>query len=203
MDTVSKLMAQSYKDWNPGAFRTFAHAFQLPQDKTVKDLSRGMGMKLSLACALAHNPDLLVLDEATAGLDPVAGAEALDTLRLYMGHEGRGILRMSSHITSDLEKIADYIVCIDAGRHRVPRWRRTSSPMWPAWRSAARPSSTPSWTASFFPRGGMRYERRYRRHRPSSFPSRQASRSEVPPHRIGAGRHRNVHARFMLKGEAR
>ena len=115
VDTVSKLMAQSYKDWNPGAFRTFAHAFQLPQDKTVKELSRGMGMKLSLACALAHNPDLLVLDEATAGLDPMAREEALDTLRLYMGHEGRGIL-MSSHITSDLEKIADYIVCIDAGR---------------------------------------------------------------------------------------
>ena len=74
----------------------------------MKDLSRGMGMKLSLACALAHNPDLLVLDEATAGLDPMAREEALDTLRLYMGHEGRGIL-MSSHITSDLEKIADYI----------------------------------------------------------------------------------------------
>lgn len=113
--TVSKLMAQSYKDWNPGAFRAFAHAFQLPEDKTVKDLSRGMGMKLSLACALAHNPDLLVLDEATAGLDPMAREEALDTLRLYMNNEHRGIL-MSSHITSDLEKIADYIVCIDKGR---------------------------------------------------------------------------------------
>ena len=100
--TVSKLMAQSYKDWNPGAFRAFAHAFQLPEDKTVKDLSRGMGMKQSLACALAHNPDLLVLDAATAGLDPMAREEALDSLRLYMNNEHRGIL-LSSHITRDLE----------------------------------------------------------------------------------------------------
>ena len=115
VDMVGKLMDQCYKNWNPGAFRTFAHAFQLPLDKTVKELSRGMGMKLSLACALAHNPDLLVLDEATAGLDPMAREEALDTLRLFMNDERRGIL-MSSHITSDLEKIADYIVCIDRGR---------------------------------------------------------------------------------------
>ena len=81
----------------------------------MKDLSRGMSMKLSLACALAHDPDLLILDEATAGLDPLAREEALDILRGYMRDERHGIL-MSSHITSDLEKIADYIVCIDAGR---------------------------------------------------------------------------------------
>ncbi|MFR1639381.1 MAG: hypothetical protein ACLSVD_09540 [Eggerthellaceae bacterium] len=74
-----------------------------------------MSMKLSLACALAHDPDLLILDEATAGLDPLAREEALDILRGYMRDERHGIL-MSSHITSDLEKIADYIVCIDAGR---------------------------------------------------------------------------------------
>lgn len=113
--TVGKLMAQCYKNWNPGAFRSFARTLQLPEEKTVKDLSRGMGMKLSLACALAHDPDLLILDEATAGLDPMAREEALDTLRLFMNEDRRGIL-MSSHITSDLEKIADYIVCIDEGR---------------------------------------------------------------------------------------
>ena len=112
--TVGKLMAQCYENWNPGSFRSFARTFQLPEDKAVKDLSRGMGMKLSLACALAHDPDLLILDEATAGLDPMAREEALDTLRMFMNEDGRGIL-MSSHITSDLEKIADYIVCIDEG----------------------------------------------------------------------------------------
>ena len=72
VETVGKLMAQCYRSWNSAAFHTFAKAFELPLDKTVKDLSRGMGMKLSLICALSHNPDLLVLDEATAGLDPLA-----------------------------------------------------------------------------------------------------------------------------------
>ena len=114
VNTVGKLMKQCYKGWNPGAFRTFVQQLGLPADKTVKDLSRGMGMKLSLACALAHDPDLLILDEATAGLDPMAREEALDTLRLFMG-EHRGIL-MSSHITSDLEKIADYIAFIHKGK---------------------------------------------------------------------------------------
>lgn len=113
--TVGKLMSQCYRDWNSAAFNTFLKAFELPREKTVKDLSRGMGMKLSLICALAHNPELLILDEATAGLDPLAREQALDALRLFMNDENHGIL-MSSHITSDLEKIADYIVCIDAGR---------------------------------------------------------------------------------------
>ena len=72
-------------------------------------------MDLSLACGLAHDPARRILDEATAGLDPLAREEALDILRGYMRDERHGIL-MSSHITSDLEKIADYIVCIDAGR---------------------------------------------------------------------------------------
>lgn len=113
--TAGRLMATVYKHWNPTAFDRFLKEFDLQPGKTVKDLSRGMGMKLSLACALSHDPELLVLDEATAGLDPIARDEALDALRAFMADEGRGIL-MSSHITSDLEKIADYIVCIDDGR---------------------------------------------------------------------------------------
>lgn len=74
-----------------------------------------MGMKLSLACALSRRAQLLVLDEATAGLDPMAREEVLDILRDFVGEPGRGIL-MSSHITSDLERIADRIVCIDEGK---------------------------------------------------------------------------------------
>lgn len=112
---VGKLMAASYRAWDSAAFRTRIKQFDLPPDRTVKDLSRGMSMKLSLACALSHGADLLILDEATAGLDPMARDEALDTLRTFMNDEYHGIL-MSSHITSDLEKIADYIVCIDEGR---------------------------------------------------------------------------------------
>ncbi|HIY84708.1 MAG TPA: ABC transporter ATP-binding protein [Candidatus Rubneribacter avistercoris] len=112
---VGALMSCSYDAWSPADFEQRLAQFELPKDRAVKDLSRGMGMKLSLACALSHNPDLLILDEATAGLDPLARDEALDILRAYMRDERHGIL-MSSHITSDLEKIADYVVCIDAGR---------------------------------------------------------------------------------------
>ena len=199
VDTVSKLMAQSYKDWNPGAFRTFAHAFQLPQDKTVKDLSRGMGMKLSLACALAHNPDLLVLDEATAGLDPMAREEALDTLRLYMDCESRGIL-MSSHITSDLEKIADYIVCIDAGRivFSVEKDVITDLAGVAQCRAAELDAIADS---GFFPRGGMRYERNTygitvlvpdRQSFAARFPQIVLERADI-----------ETYMSLMLKGEAR
>ncbi len=72
-------------------------------------------MKLTLAFALAHGPELLVLDEATAGLDPMARDEVLDILRAFMNQPTHGIL-LSTHITSDLEKIADRVTCIDEGR---------------------------------------------------------------------------------------
>ena len=113
--TAGVLMRASYPSWDQRCFDGLLARFALDPAKKIKDLSRGMGMKLQLACALAHDPDLLILDEATAGLDPLAREEALDILRGYMRDERHGIL-MSSHITSDLEKIADYIVCIDAGR---------------------------------------------------------------------------------------
>ena len=83
----------------------------LPEHLKIAD----MGMKLSLACALSHRARLLILDEATAGLDPMARDEILDELRSFVAEPGHAIL-MSSHITSDLERIADRIVCIDAGR---------------------------------------------------------------------------------------
>ncbi len=113
--SVGDLMSYAYKAWDQADFEGNLKRFGLDASKTVKDLSRGMGMKLSLICALAHRPDLLILDEATAGLDPMAREEVLDILRAYQEDESHGIL-MSSHITSDLEKIADYIVCIDKGR---------------------------------------------------------------------------------------
>ena len=112
---IARMMAAAYEDWDQDLFEELLEEFGLPVDRKVKDLSRGMGMKLMLAVALSHDADLLILDEATAGLDPLARNEILDILRRFMETEGRGIL-MSSHITSDLEKIADYIVCIDAGR---------------------------------------------------------------------------------------
>lgn len=117
---IEKVMRSAYTSWDSVLFNDYLSRFDLPAKKEVKGLSRGMGMKLSLAVALAHKPRLLVLDEATAGLDPLAREDVLGILRDYMTEaeeQGRecGIL-MSSHITTDLERIADTIVCIDGGK---------------------------------------------------------------------------------------
>lgn len=105
----------AYATWDAALFDRLLNTFGLAPKKKVSELSRGMGMKLTLAFALAHHPELLVLDEATAGLDPMARDEVLDILRDFMATGERGIL-MSTHITSDLEKIADTVACIDGGR---------------------------------------------------------------------------------------
>lgn len=112
---VGRIYASAFASWDAHRFSQLTRDLGLNPKKAVKDLSRGMGMKLSLACALAHNPQVLILDEATAGLDPMARDEALERLRDFVAQPGHAIL-MSSHITSDLERIADRIVCIDAGR---------------------------------------------------------------------------------------
>ena len=114
MRDVATLGRAAYPAWDSACFTRLCTEFGLAPKKPVKELSRGMGMKLTLAFALSHHPDLLILDEATAGLDPIARDEILDILRSFMTEEGHGIL-MSSHITTDLEKIADEIICIDNG----------------------------------------------------------------------------------------
>lgn len=116
LSDIAAIGKASYTTWDALSFKQLMQDFGLANTKDVKSLSRGMGMKLQLAFALAHHPILLILDEATAGLDPLARDEVLDLLREFMNEEHRGIL-LSSHITSDLEKIADYIVCIDKGKH--------------------------------------------------------------------------------------
>ncbi|WP_204559562.1 ABC transporter ATP-binding protein [Collinsella tanakaei] len=112
---VGHVHALAYSTWSQHIFNRLTRAFALDPAKQVKDLSRGMGMKLSLACALSHGARLLILDEATAGLDPMARDEVLDLLRGFVEAPGHAVL-MSSHITSDLEKIADRVVCIEDGR---------------------------------------------------------------------------------------
>ena len=89
--------------------------FALPRGKKIKDFSRGMRQKFALAVALSHGADVLVLDEPTAGLDPVARDEILDILYDFMQDERRSVL-ISSHIVSDLEKLCDYIAFIHRGR---------------------------------------------------------------------------------------
>ncbi len=116
LSDIAAIGKAAYTTWDSKYFKELLHTFEIHTAKSIKSLSRGMGMKLQLAFALAHRPELLILDEATAGLDPLARDEVLELLRDYMSEEHRGIL-ISSHITSDLEKIADYVVCIDRGKH--------------------------------------------------------------------------------------
>lgn len=101
--------------WDNQLFRSYLDKFQLPQGKLIKEFSRGMKMKLSLAAALAHRPRLLLLDEATSGLDPVVRDEILDEFLAFISDEEHSIL-ISSHITSDLEKAADYITYLHRGQ---------------------------------------------------------------------------------------
>lgn len=112
---VGRVLAPAYKNWDQALFRDYLDKFSLPEKKLIKGFSRGMKMKLSLSAALAHRPKLLILDEATAGLDPVVRDEILDEFLGFISDEDHAIL-MSSHITSDLEKVADYIAYIHQGQ---------------------------------------------------------------------------------------
>ena len=111
---VGKVLAPAYKNWDGDLFQSYLDKFGLPEKKLIKEFSRGMKMKLSLSAALAHRPKLLILDEPTAGLDPVVRDEILDEFLGFISDEDHAIL-MSSHITSDLEKVADYIAYIHRG----------------------------------------------------------------------------------------
>ncbi len=112
---VGRILAPVYRNWDPALFRAYLDKFALPGGKLVKEYSRGMKMKLSLAAALAHRPRLLILDEATAGLDPVVRDEILDEFLGFVCDEDHAIL-ISSHIITDLEKVADYITYLHQGR---------------------------------------------------------------------------------------
>ena len=108
------LVAAFYKRWDEGAFRSLAQDFQLPLNRRIKALSRGMKMKFAIALALSHHADLIIMDEPTSGLDPVFRRELLDTLSSLLQDETKTIL-FSTHITSDLEGIADYVTFIRDG----------------------------------------------------------------------------------------
>ena len=112
---VNSVLSHVYKGWDKGLFADYLDKFGLAGTKNIKELSRGMRMKLSLAAALAHKPRLLLLDEATAGLDPVVRDEILDEFLAFVSDEELAIL-ISSHITSDLEKVADYIAYLHQGK---------------------------------------------------------------------------------------
>lgn len=112
---VGKISSAAYKQWDERLYRDYLKRFRLPADKEIKALSKGMRMKLCIAVALSHKPKLLILDEATSGLDPVMRDDMLDVFLEFVQDENHSIL-MSSHITTDLEKVADYITFIHEGK---------------------------------------------------------------------------------------
>ena len=115
LNDVEKAVSMFYKNWNSSIYEKYLKEFNLARDKKVKDLSRGMRMKLMIAVAFSHEAKLLILDEPTSGLDTVARDEFLDILRDYIEDEEKSVI-FSSHITSDIEKIADYITYINNGK---------------------------------------------------------------------------------------
>ena len=112
---VGKIMALSYKNWDQARYEALLKKLSLPEKKPFKDFSRGMKMKLGIAIALSHNAKLLILDEATSGLDPVVRDEVVEMFREFAMDENHAIL-ISSHIVSDLEKLCDYIAFLHKGK---------------------------------------------------------------------------------------
>ncbi|MBQ8834308.1 MAG: ABC transporter ATP-binding protein [Oscillospiraceae bacterium] len=112
---VGKVMAGSYQNWDQARYEALLQKLSLPDKKPFKDFSRGMKMKLGIAIALSHNAKLLILDEATSGLDPVVRDEVVEMFREFTMDESHAIL-ISSHIVSDLEKLCDYIAFLHQGK---------------------------------------------------------------------------------------
>lgn len=112
---LSEVMEGLYTQWDHALFQKYLEKFSLPEKQKIKHYSRGMTMKLAIAAALSHHPQLLILDEATSGLDPVMRDEMLDVFLEFVQEEDHAVL-LSSHITSDMEKIADYITFIQNGK---------------------------------------------------------------------------------------
>lgn len=112
---MKNMIAPLYKQWDNNVFNKYIKHFDLPLDKKIKHLSKGMKMKFSLAIALSHHAELLIMDEPTSGLDPVVRSELLDILSELMKDEDKAVF-FSTHITSDLDKIADYITFINDGQ---------------------------------------------------------------------------------------
>jgi ABC-2 type transport system ATP-binding protein len=112
---IRRIISPFYRTWSNELFYQHLERFELPGEKRIKTFSRGMKTKFSLAMALSHNAELIIMDEPTSGLDPVFRREILDILRELLQDEDKSVL-FSSHITSDLDRIADYITFINKGK---------------------------------------------------------------------------------------
>ena len=112
---INSIMKDIYNEWNENKYINYLKQFNLPINTLLKDYSSGMKMKLKIATAISHNPKLLILDEPTSGLDPVVRNEILDIFRNYIEEDETRSIFISTHITTDLEHISDYIVFIKNG----------------------------------------------------------------------------------------
>lgn len=112
---LNAILKEIYREWNSDIYYGYLDRLTLPSKKKISEFSKGMKMKLQIAAALSHNAKLLIMDEATTGLDPVVRNECLDMFLEYLQDENHTIL-MSSHITTDLEKVADSVTFINKGK---------------------------------------------------------------------------------------
>lgn len=113
---INSIMRDAYKKWDENIYFNLLKQFDLPTNKLIKDFSSGMKMKLKIAVAISHKPKLLILDEPTSGLDPVVRSEILEIFRKYIENDETRSILLSTHITTDLEHISDYIVFIEKGK---------------------------------------------------------------------------------------
>lgn len=112
---INKVMKNVYKNWDEAVYYEYLKKLNIEERKMFKDYSRGMKMKLGIIVAMSHNAKLLILDEATSGLDPVVRDEVVDMFSEFTRDESHSVL-ISSHIVSDLEKICDYIAFLLKGK---------------------------------------------------------------------------------------
>ena len=112
---VGKVMKHTFRNWDEAEYSRLIRKLGLPDKKPFKDFSRGMKMKLAIAVAMSHNSKLLILDEATSGLDPVVRDEVVEMFSEFTRDENRSVL-ISSHIVSDLEKLCDYVAFLHKGK---------------------------------------------------------------------------------------
>lgn len=115
LEEMKRIISPAYSRWNEHEYRSFMDRFDLGPKQRVSTLSKGMRMKFSLALALSHEADLLIMDEPTSGLDPLIRSQFMDILLEFMQKDGKSVF-FSTHITSDLEKVADMIILINDGQ---------------------------------------------------------------------------------------
>lgn len=112
---INSIMKNFYNNWDKKLFENYIKIFKLPENKMIKDFSSGMKMKLKIATAISHKPQILILDEPTSGLDPIVRNEILDIFRQFIAEDETRSILISTHITTDLEHISDYIMFIKNG----------------------------------------------------------------------------------------